>query len=252
MTLVEWRTDDGIATLTLADPARRNALSAALRADAAARFDEFERRADLRVLIVAARGPVFCAGGDLAEMPAAPAAARRFLADVLGWLQIPERIGKPVIAAVDGPALGGGFELAMSCDVIVASERASFGTPEALAGLAPAFAMVRLPSLIGPALTKQLAFTGRAVSAAEAHRLGLVAKLAPAGQAFAAALELAESMLAGAPLAHALVKSAVNRDYSGAGMAHAREAMAQLFMTRDAQEGISAFRDKRPPVFTGC
>lgn len=251
MGVLRWEVDGAVATMTMNDRDRRNALSAELRHEMTERFEEFDLRPDLRVLIIAGDGPVFCAGGDLAEMPTDTAQARIFLGDILAWLQTPERLSKPVIAAVDGAALGGGLELAIACDIIVASERATFGTPESLVGLAPAFAMVRLQHLIGAARTKQLAFTGRALRAEEAQRVGMVSEVVDAALLMPRSREIAHEMLRGAPLAQALLKSVVNREMAGAQIAHARDGMVQLFLSDDAREGISAFREKRAPVFTG-
>jgi enoyl-CoA hydratase/carnithine racemase len=251
MAVVGWHVDGPVATAVLDDPQRRNALSTALRAELDERFAEFERRDDLRVLILASSGPVFCAGGDLADMPDDVAGAGRFLTDILWWLATPERLRKPVIAAVDGPTLGGGLELAIACDMIVAGEQARFGTPEALVGLAPAFAMVRLDRILGPALTKEMAFTGRQLTAAEAERLGLVNRVVAAGTALAGATALAGEVLRGAPLSQMLVKSVLNRDLGGAGLAHSRDGMAQLFASQDVREGLAAFAAKRAPRFVG-
>jgi enoyl-CoA hydratase/carnithine racemase len=251
LSLVDWHVDDAVATATLNDPSRRNALSGKLRAELTGRFEEFEARDDLRVLVLAGAGPAFCAGGDLAEMPTELAAARRFLGDVLWWLATPERLSKPVIAAVDGPAAGGGLELAIACDLIVASESATFSTPEALVGLAPAFGMVRLHRIIGPAAAKRMAFTGQPITAAEAYRLGLVGEVVAPGEALPAARRVAQSMLRAAPLAQAVIKSALNRDLGGGELAHARDGEAQLYLTADCREGIAAFHEKRKPTFRG-
>jgi enoyl-CoA hydratase/carnithine racemase len=251
VSLVEWQVGGSVVTAVLNDPARRNALSSKLRGELADRFEEFEVRDDLRVLVLTGAGPAFCAGGDLAEMPTELAAARRFLSDVLWWLATPERLSKPVIAAVEGPAAGGGLELAIACDLIIAAETATFSTPEALVGLAPAFGMVRLHRIIGPAAAKRMALTGQPISAAEALRLGLVSEVVAPGGALAAAHRLAQSMLRAAPLAQAVIKSALNRDLGGGELAHARDGEAQLYLTADCREGIAAFHDKRKPTFCG-
>jgi enoyl-CoA hydratase/carnithine racemase len=251
VSLVDWQVDGAVGTAVLNDPTRRNALSTKLRVELTERFEEFEARDDLRVLVLAGAGPAFCAGGDLAEMPTDLGPARRFLSDVLWWLATPERLSKPVIAAVDGPAAGGGLELAIACDLIIASETATFSTPEALVGLAPAFGMVRLHRIIGPAAAKRMAFTGQAISAAEAFRLGLVTEVVAAGEALPAAHRLAQAMLPAAPLAQSVIKSALNRDLGGGELAHARDGEAQLYLTADCREGIAAFQEKRRPTFRG-
>lgn len=251
MALIEWEVRGHVATAVLDDPDRRNALSARLRSELTERFEQFESREDLRVLILTANGSAFCAGGDLAEMPTEPRGARAFLTDILWWLATPERLSKPVIAAVNGRAFGGGLELAIACDVIIAATTATFATPEALVGLAPAFAMVRLPRMVGPSLAKRMAFTGHPLSADQALEAGLVSELAEPDELMERARALAEDMVRGAPLAQSVVKSAVNRDFGGGDLAHARDAVAQLFVTADCAEGIAAFHARRRPVFRG-
>ncbi len=251
MPLVEWDCEGSIGIATMNDPKRRNALSSDLRNGMRRCFDDFETREDLRVMIITGTGAAFCAGGDLADMPSNVKQAKVFLKDVLMWLSTPERLAKPVIAAVNGLALGGGLELAIACDMIVASEEAQFGVPEALVGLAPGFAIVRLHDRIGPALAKEMAFTGRRLSAHEALSYGLVNSVVAADNLLDAARTLATSVLAAAPLSVELVKSAMNRELGGADIAYAIDAMAHLFAAKDLVEGLDAFRTKRKPHFTG-
>ncbi len=251
MQLVEWACEGPIGIATMNDPERRNALSSHLRDGMRRCFEEFERRDDLRVMIITGTGPAFCAGGDLADMPGDVKQAKVFLKDVIMWLSTPERLAKPVIAAVNGLALGGGLELAIACDMIVASEDAQFGVPEALVGLAPGFAIVRLHDLIGPALAKEMAFTGRRLSAHEALNHGLINRVVPADSLLEEARALAGSVLGSAPLSVELVKSAMNRELGGADLTYAVDAMTHLFATRDIVEGLEAFRTKRKPHFTG-
>jgi len=251
MAMVEWRSDGPVGVATMNDPDRRNALSAELRGEMSRCWAEFEARDDLRVMIITGSGPAFCAGGDLADMPRDIKQAKVFLREVISWLATPERLAKPVIAAVNGLALGGGLELAIACDMVVASEQAQFGVPEALVGLAPGFAIVRLHRLIGPALAKELAFTGRRIGAKEARSLGLVNRVVPPEKLMDEARALADEVLRSAPLSVELVKAAMNRELGGPDLAYARDAMAHLFGTRDLAEGVDAFLGKRSPRFSG-
>lgn len=250
MAIVEWYDEGPVCVAVMNDPDRRNALSKDLR-DAMTRcWEEFELRDDLRVMIVTGTGKAFCAGGDLAGMPRDVKEGKAFLGDVITWLATPERLSKPVIAAVDGVALGGGFELAIACDMVVASERAQFGVPEALVGLAPGFAIVRLHHLIGPALAKELAFTGRRMGAQEARAAGVVNRVVAADDLMDEARALAEDVLASAPLSVELIKSSMNRELGGPDIAYARDAMTHLFGSRDLAEGVDAFLAKRKPRFS--
>lgn len=251
MPIVEWECDGPIGVATMNDPQRRNALSSNLRDDMRRCFDEFERRDDLRIMIITGTGTAFCSGGDLAEMPQDVKHAKIFLRDVITWLTTPERLNKPVIAAVNGLALGGGLELAIACDMVVASEQAQFGVPEALVGLAPGLAIVRLHERVGPALAKEMAFTGRRLNAQEALAHGLINRVVPGEDVLAEARALAGSVLAAAPLSVELIKSAMNRELGGLDLTYAVDAMTHLFATRDINEGLDAFRNKRTPHFTG-
>lgn len=253
MAAVEWTTheDDEVAILELNEPDKLNALSHDIRAGLRKGLHEFADRGDLRSLIITGAGRAFCAGGDLSQMPGDTVGAKHFLQDVIELLSIPERIPKPVIAAVNGPALGGGFELALACDLIVAAEGAYFAAPEALVGLAPAFGMVRLQQKIGPNLAKEMAFTGRRMPAQEALERGLANRVVANGAEMDEALALASEIGKAAPLAIELIKSAMNRDLDQASLAHAVDGTTHLFVTADAHEGIDAFTNKRPPHFAG-
>ena len=251
MSLVEWEVEGPIGLARMNDPKRRNALSAQLREEMGKCFREAESRDDVRVMVITGADTAFCAGGDLSEMPSDVKGARRFLADVIGWLATPETMTKPVIAAVNGLALGGGLELAIACDMVVASESAQFGVPEALVGLAPGFAIVRLHERVGPALAKEMAFTGRRLSAREALDHGLINRVVPGGHLMQATRDLAEQVLRSAPLSIQLIKSAMNRELGGADLTYAVDAMTHLFATSDTAEGLAAFKEKRSPQFIG-
>jgi enoyl-CoA hydratase len=179
-----------------------------------------------------------------------PVTARRGFA---GLALEPPR--KPIIAAVDGPAVAGGFEMVLACDMIVASQNAYFALPEVKRGLVAAGGgLLRLPSRLPYHLAMELALTGRQLSAVEAHRLGLINRLVPAGEAVAAALELASEVAACGPLAVAATKQIIthSRDWP-ATEAFARQAefTEPVRSSADAREGALAFTEKRPPVWSG-
>jgi enoyl-CoA hydratase len=244
--------DSGVRTLTLNRPAARNAVNLALATAIDEALTEFDERRDLSVAVLAANGPTFCAGMDLkgflrGERPITP---RRGFA---GIVQQPPR--KPVIAAVDGPAVAGGFEIVLACDMIVAAENAFFALPEVKRGLVAAGGgLLRLPGRLPYHLAMELALTGKTISAVDAERLGLVNKLVAPGTAVAAAAELAAEVAACGPLAVAATKQILQESPSWpAGEAFARQAelTEPVRSSADAVEGARAFTEKRAPVWTG-
>jgi len=152
--LVKFEVKGSIGICTLNNPEQMNALSRQLRSEVSSIWDEFEKNDNLTILIMTGTDPAFCAGGDLSDMPETSAKGKEFMRDVINWLARPEKIFKPIIAAVNGYALGGGLELALAFDLVIASEKARFGVPEVSVGLVPAFAMVRLHETIGRARAK--------------------------------------------------------------------------------------------------
>jgi enoyl-CoA hydratase len=166
-----------------------------------------------------------------------------------------ERYEKPVIAAVNGLALGGGWEIALACDVVVASENAQFAQPEINIGLIPGWGGTqRLPRLIGRNRAKELIFTGDRLTAREAERIGIVSKVVPPDQLQEAALELARKLASKSPIMLRLVKQAVNRGIEmdlKSGLAEEVKAFRVCFTTQDFKEGLTAFTEKRQPKFEG-
>ncbi len=248
---------DGIAVVTLARPERLNAIDAAtLRALDDVLDDVGSDRGD-RALVVTGEGRAFCAGADISALagldgPDAFAGFLRRFTDVLDRL---EQHPVPSIAAIDGVAFGGGLELALACDLRVASDRARLGVPEVKLGLLPgAGGTQRLPRLVPRGVAVQMLLTGQPLDPGDAHRLGLVNELSGDEPALAAALRLADVLAAGPPLAHAAAKRLVRE---GAGLplpdaiALEREVVAELFGTDDATEGVTAFREKRAARFAG-
>jgi 2-(1,2-epoxy-1,2-dihydrophenyl)acetyl-CoA isomerase len=248
---------DGIATLTLNRPQARNALDLAMRDELVAALDELEADAAVRVVILTGAGGNFCAGGDVKSMmrqhTAAEGRARVELLNrfVLRLFHFP----KPVIAMVEGFAVGAGCNIALGCDLIVASDRARFGEVFARIGLVPDGGGTWLLSrLVGLARAKELVFTAEIIDAAEALRIGLVNRVVPSAELEATTRALAVRLAAGPPATLALAKSLLN----GAATldlpsALALEALAQghAITSEDHAEGVRAFLEKRAPRFTG-
>ena len=249
---VRTEVDAGVAVITIDRPQARNAVNGDVARGIAAAIEEFDGRADVSVLVLTGAGGTFSAGMDLKGFLSgdAPLAAGR------GFGGIVERPPvKPVIAAVEGYALAGGFELALACDLVVASEEAKFGLPEVRRGLvAGAGGLIRLPKRIPYYLAMEIALTGEHFSAARLAAAGLVNKLVPAGEALAAAKELAAKVALGAPLALAASKRVIveSADWSAAeAFARQGEIITPIFGSKDATEGAMAFAQKRPPVWQG-
>jgi enoyl-CoA hydratase len=251
------RQEGGTAVLTLNRPEARNALDAELlgllREAATAAGDEESVRA---VVLTGAGDRAFCAGADIRGMAAMGEAEARRWAE-LGhdaFLAV-ESLPKPVIAAVNGSALGGGCELALVCDLRVLSATAQLGQPEIKLGLIPGWGGTqRLPRLVGMGLAKEMVLTGRSVGAEEALRYGLANRVVPAGRVLPEALQLAETVGALPPLALAYAKQAltVGRDLDlQKALALEVTLFGRVFATEDRAEGLAAFLEKRPPVFKG-
>ncbi len=247
--VVEYEKKDGVAILTMNYLERFNALSDQIRADLRTACAEACNDDEVKALILTGKEKAFCAGGDISGFKFDTASVKKFIRDIINFLGMMEKISKPVIAAVNGLALGGGLELAISCDIIIASEKAKFGVPEANIGLVPGFAILRLPEIIGRAKAKEMAMTCEPISAEEALRLGLVSKVVPHDQLFSSAMEMAQKIISKAPFAVELIKSSINRKMHGEELEYAYESVGLLFKTDDAKEGITAFREKRKPTF---
>jgi enoyl-CoA hydratase len=243
---------DGIGVITINRPQARNAVNGEVARGIAAAIDEFDARGDVRVLVLTGAGGSFCAGMDLKGFLAgdAPVAPGR------GFAGITERPPvKPVIAAVEGYALAGGFEIVLACDLVVASEEARFGLPEVRRGLvAGAGGLLRLARRIPYHLAMEIVLTGEYFPAARLAEAGLVNRLAAPGQALARARELAALVAQGAPLALAASKRVVveSADWdSHEAFARQGDIISPIFGSADAMEGAVAFAEKRAPVWRG-
>lgn len=238
--------------VTLNRPDRRNAMTRAQGEAIAAALDRLDASTDLGVGVLTGAGGTFCAGMDLArflegETPGVP--GRGFG----GLTEAPP--ATPLVAAVEGHALAGGFELVLACDLVVAAEDAVFGLPEVKRGLvARAGGLFRLPERIPPSIAAELVLTGDPLPAVRAAELGLVNRLTPPGGALTGALELAERVVANGPLALAAAKQVMRaaRDWpADERFARQRAITDPVFASADAAEGARAFVERRPPVWSG-
>lgn len=245
-----------VVELTLSRPEALNALDPALVAALGEQLTAIAGDPELRVVVLAGAGRCFCAGADLKEIGGlAPAAFQRYIRALEGVCEALEEMPQPVIAAVHGVAYGGGFELALACDLRVADDSTRFGLPEVKLGVLPgAGGMQRAARLLPLGVARRLALTGESLAAAEAHRFGLIEEPADAGGAREAAHRLATSLAEGPPLAHAAAKQVLLRGTAldvQAAVALEQQAVTALWGTRDREEGTRAFLEKRLPKFSG-
>ena len=251
------RLEPGPVTLLELDNPPLNLVTAELTRQLGAAFDQVAADPEVRAVVVAGAGErAFCAGSDVKEFEglAGRVAEGKLLLEKLVYRKLAE-LPMPTIAAIEGDALGGGLELALCCDLRVASERARLGTPEVRLGVIPGSGGTqRLPAIVGPARAKEMILVGELLSAEAAERIGLVNRVVPAGQARAAALDLAERIAERGPLAVREAKRLVDlsRDLDlDAGLAAELDASERIFRSEDMLEGARAFFQKRPPRFTG-
>jgi enoyl-CoA hydratase len=250
--VVEWEPRDGVALVTLNRPEARNAVSPEVSQTMAGILDEIEAEPALRAVVLTGRGEVFSAGADLKVV------AQGNAADIArgkgGFAGIVTRdYPKPIIAAVNGPALAGGFEIVLSCDLVVAADTARFGIPEAKRGLmAAAGGLIRLPKRVPLAVALELAMTGDPIDADRALQLGLVNRVVPAGEVVDEALALARRIGENSPVAvrmsRRLVREAAELSEEE-GWKRTLELMVPVFESGDAIEGATAFAEKRAPVW---
>lgn len=248
---VTWEVgSDGILDVFVNEALRHNPFSAETIEGLREALEVARLSNDVRCVLVRTAGDkVFMSGADLDTMLNGAAELTRL--DLFGMFEKLENLEAPVVCAVQGLALGGGFEFAVCCDLVVAAQEAQFGLPETALGLAPGIAMIRLYQEIGRHLTKELAFTGRRLSATEAASLGLVNRVVPRDQLLREARRLCAEVAERAPVAIRVTKRAVNREWGGPDWAFAREAMDGVFRTSDCKEGVRAFKERRRPSFKG-
>lgn len=254
-TLYEKR--DGIATITINRPQAMNALNDETVQELLSRFEDVEKDKNIRVIVITgAGGKAFCAGLDLKPMRDINVVKAVEMSRAGQKLTLAiEELGKPVIAAINGYALGGGLELSMACDIRVASEKARIGQPEVNVGLIPGWGGTqRLPRLVGKGIAKELIFTGKMIDAKTAERIGLVNMVVPPERLRSAVEELAKVIMSKPPIAIRLAKELINSSIEtdqGTGLVHEAEAFGILSSTEDYREGVSAFLEKRKPEYKG-
>lgn len=254
MTNLRVEVDGAVALFVIDAPERLNAMGRTFWPELRAALSRCEADGAVRAVVLTGAGDkAFSAGGDIAgfaELGDA-GAKRAFQQDCMRTFAAVEESPLPVIAAVNGYAMGGGCELALACDVVLAADTARFGMPETAVGLVPGFGVLRAPSVIGRHWTKLMMFAGERVDAETALRIGLAQKVVPAAELMAEARKLAERMAAAAPLAVATGKNLVNSGVDRGEFDHSTAALTVLHSTADAAEGIAAFVGKRPPRFEG-
>ena len=250
---VNFEIRDRIAIITLNRPEARNAVSQQLAEDLEAAIDRLEADDALWIGILCGNGPAFCAGADLKAIASGEA---RLTTERGGFAGLVRRVRtKPLIAAVEGPAVAGGTEIVLSCDLVVASTTARFGLPEVKRSLvANAGGLFRLPRALPINVAMEMALTGDDLDAEAAHRHGLVNRLVQPGHALATAVELAEAVNANAPLAvraSRRVVLAARLLEDDEAFEVAADATREVFRTEDFREGPRAFVEKRSPIWTG-
>ncbi|HUK88687.1 MAG TPA: enoyl-CoA hydratase-related protein [Terriglobales bacterium] len=254
---LKFEKKDQIAYVTINRPDKLNALNMATMEELRAAFTAIRDDASVRVAIVTGAGEkAFIAGADISELAKNdPVQAKAYTHKGQSVLDLMENCGKPVIACINGYALGGGCEIAMACTLRLASENAKLGQPEVKLGIIPGYGGTqRLPRLVGRGLAMQLVLTGEQITAQEAYRIGLVNEVVPQGELIARAEAIARKIIANAPLAVQYAMEAVNHGLDMT-LAEGLYLEATLFgvccATEDKREGTTAFLEKRPAQFKG-
>lgn len=243
-----------VAVVHLDRPEKLNALTEAFWPQLRDALARLEASGTTRAVVLTGAGDkAFSAGGDIAGFGEldGTAAKRAFQAECLRTFAAVEESPLPVIAAVNGYAFGGGCEMALACDLVIASERATFGMPESAIGLVPGFGVLRGPAVMGRHWTKWMVLAGERLDAAQAERAGLVQKVVPHETLLDEAVALGERIARAAPLAVDVGKRMINRGIDRGETGYSLEAVTMLQQTADTAEGIAAFTQKRPPRFEG-
>lgn len=247
----------GIATITLNRPNKANALSQQLLIDLTKAIEQISQDENIRVIVLTSSGDkAFCAGADLKERAVMNEKEVKQTVELIGrTLNRLEALKKPVIAAINGVALGGGLELALACDIRFASNKAKFGLTETSLGIIPgAGGTQRLPRLIGKGKAKELIFTAKVVDAIEANHLGIVEYVVEENQLLSSVYDFAQKIAKNAPIAITQAKYAINKGYEvelEKGLLIESEAYEFTIHTKDRLEGLQAFKEKRKPKFSG-
>lgn len=254
MAEIEVSREDGIATILLNRPERRNALTIQMMSDLGEELARIAADESVRVVILSGAGKVFCSGLDLAAMgakPTEPALEAALVDQVLGPL---ERLPQPTIAAMNGDGLAGGCELALHCDVRLATPETRLGMPVARLGIVVPYPLImKLLETVGSAVTSELLFTAEPMPAARALELAMVNRVVPADELMSSARRMAATMAANAPLSLRAMKQAIlaGRAQRAAAPAAVRDAAERARTSEDAREGLRAILEKRKPEFRG-
>jgi len=245
---------DRVGLITLNRPEALNALNLQVMHEVVAAAEEFDRDAQIGCLVLTGSEKAFAAGADVKEM-AHLEFVDAYREDLFAEWERFTRVRKPVVAAVAGYALGGGCELAMMCDILLAADTAKFGQPEIKLGVIPGMGgSQRLTRAVGKAKAMELCLTGRMMGAEEAERAGLVSRIVPAAELLDEAVKVAAAIAAMSPLAVLAAKDAVNRAFESTlteGLRYERRLFHAAFATADQKEGMAAFVEKRPAEFQG-
>jgi len=244
-----------VAVITVNRPEQRNAVNTAARRELLAAFAAIEADDTVQVVVLAGAGQTFVAGADVTEFAGRSPLEQVRASQLLPVFSALDALSKPAIAAIDGYCLGGGCELAMACDIRIASDRARFGQPEIMLGILPGGGGTqRLPRLIGAGAAYKMLYLGEMITAAEAHRLGLVDEVVAPDALLARARALAAAIAKKSPIALRLIKQAVRASMRVSlddGLRLESALLGLAFSSADKTEGISAFLEKREPRFSG-
>lgn len=246
-----------VAIITMNEPKSMNALSGGILSGLMEAVQKIKFNTDIRAVILTGSGRAFCAGGDITSFPGISSAAsgRRAMQQTAAFVKDLSQLEKPVIAAVNGHAIGAGFSLAITCDFIISSENAKFALGFTKIGVVPDLgALYHLPRIVGMARAKEMAYSARTLSAEEAKEYGICLEIVPADELLTRAQEIAESFTQGPAYSIGLTKAVLNRSYESTLEEILREeeyAQAIAFSTDDFKEGVRAFLEKRKPSFTG-
>ncbi len=252
-----FEVQDGVGIISLNRPKALNALNSTLLNEMGALLDDIAKNEQIKVVVITGAGEkAFAAGADIAEMQSLSAMdGRAFSANGMKHISKLETIPQPTIAAVNGFALGGGCEVVMACDIRIASTKAKFGQPEVNLGVTPGFGGTqRLPRLVGPAIAKELLFTGDVIGAERAYQIGLVNQVVEPEELMNKALEMAKKIAAKGQLAVKMCKQGVNEGMNmdlSRGLQYETELFGLSFSTEDQKEGMAAFLEKRQAEFKG-